>query len=875
MRPGRIGILVACLAAAARAQSAPDDEDFFEKRVRPIFVRHCFDCHGAGAPKPKGGLRLDSRDGLLKGGSQGPSVVPGDPARSLLVRAVRGEDEDLEMPPDGRLEEAQIRDLEEWVRRGAPGPRAAPPPPEGARPPPLWSLVRPKPVVPPEVRRKEWPVTPIDRFVLNMLEERGLSPSPEADPATLLRRLTFDLTGLPPSPEEVEAFVGDPAPDAYERAVDRLLASPRYGERWGRYWLDVARYSDTPGRDLSRRFPYAYTYRDWVIRAFNEDLPYDRFILFQLAADRVEGAGRDALAALGFLTVGRGFESAHDVIDDRIDVVTRGFLGLSVSCARCHDHKFDPVPTADYYSLYAVFAGSREPAELPLLDPTAPEAVRRAYEAERSRRQDELDAFLAARLADETRRLRRPETVAAYLEALAELKDLPQDQRSVQALQRGLNPDLLARWAAFLANRARKHDPVFAPWHAFVKGSASPAVPEPVNPFVARLFERPATSVDELARRYGELLSSFAKDEPLPGADGEALRQVLCGPGAPAAPKLPEMIRRLGEAERKEMNRLQAELDTLLATHPGAPGRAMVLEDLPKPPARQKVFLRGEPTALGEEVPRRFLACLSGPQRVPFATGSGRLDLARAIASPDNPLTARVMVNRVWRGHFGEGLVRTPSDFGTQGEPPSHPELLDWLAREFVAQGWSVKRLHRLILRSATYRQSSRAEPGEAPRVDPENRLLWRANRRRLDLEAMRDSLLFAAGRLDLTAGGRSVELIRAPFPPRRSVYGHVNRQSVPEFYRIFDFPSADFHAPARGETILPQQALFLMNSPFVTQQAEALSRRPDVLAGGRPRRGSPGSSRSCMGARRARRRFPRPWRSRPPRPGSGWRTCC
>jgi hypothetical protein len=578
-------------------------------------------------------------------------------------------------------------------RSGAPGVAAADP--EKIH----WAFQPVKQPPLPQVRRHDWVRTPVDRFLLARLEAKEMTPSPDADRRTLLRRVTFDLTGLPPTAAEIAAFEADPSSEAYARVVDRLLASPQYGERWGRYWLDVARYADTKGYFFTneRRYPFAYTYRDYVVRAFNEDLPYDHFILEQLAADRLQAAGalpdRRDLAALGFLTLGRRFlGNPHDIIDDRIDVVTRGLLGLTVTCARCHDHKFDPIPQKDYYSLYGVFASSVEPADLPVIGEPERTPTYLAFEKELKSRQDEVEKYRVAHQGE-------------------------------------------------------------------IKGGN---------------------------RKF-----------------------------------------------RDGLRALQKKVDHLLATSPAAPPRAMVLEDLPVPRASH-VFLRGNPRNPGPEVPRQFLAVLSGPERQPFHEGSGRLELARAIASKDNPLTARVLVNRVWLHHFGAGLVRTPSDFGLRSEPPSHPALLDWLAAQFMDEGWSVKKLHRLIVLSHAYQQSSADNP-RGLQADPEARLLWRVNRRRLDFEAMRDSLLAVSGRLDPRLGGAAMDLTRAPFTGRRTLYGFIDRQNLPGLFRTFDFASPDTTSPQRYQTTVPQQALFLMNSPFVVEQARSLAARQEVSRQGQP----------------------------------------
>jgi hypothetical protein len=687
---GFVALLAAWPATAAAAEPTPQALEFFENKVRPLLARKCWSCHGP--QKQRAGLRLDGHAALLKGGDTGPAVIPGQPDQSLLIRAVR-QDGDLKMPPKGRLTAEELESLTAWVRMGAPWPADA----AGGIASTVeevrrrhWAF-RPvhKPPVP-APRPADWVQTPVDAFVLAKLQSKGLTPAARADRRMLIRRLSFDLLGLPPSPEEVQAFEADTSPQAYEKLVERLLASPAYGERWGRHWLDVARYADTKGYVFTeeRRFPYSYTYRDWVIRAFNEDLPYDQFVVRQLAADRLPlGKDRGPLAALGFLTLGRRFlNNRPDIIDDRIDVTMRGLQGLTVSCARCHDHKFDPIPTRDYYSLYGVFASSVEPGELPLLGRPVRTPQALAFEAELKKRTDAVEEYQKAHKA--------------------------------------------------------------------------------------------------------ELSAGNAK-------------------------------------VREELVALRKKADQWRVTGPGSPPRAMVLEDAAKPMSPY-VFVRGNPGNHGPAVPRQFLEVVAGPQRKPFQDGSGRLELARAIASPDNPLTARVLVNRVWQHHLGAGLVRTPGDFGTRGEPPTHPDLLDWLAATFVENGWSIKKLHRLILLSSTYRQASVAD-ARTVEADPDNRWLARMSRRRLEFEPLRDALLAAAGRLDARAGGPAVPLTTAPYARRRSVYGFIDRQNLPGLLRTFDFASPDASTSQRHATTVPQQALFLMNSSFVIEQARALATRPDV----------------------------------------------
>jgi hypothetical protein len=830
----------------ARVPAPPDASAFFEKRVRPVLAQNCQKCHGAA--KQASGLRLDSRDAVLRGGATGPAVVPGDPEDSPLIRAVRHEG-DVRMPPKGRLPESAVRALTDWVRMGAPWPDEARPTagPAGDRAEAArrhWAFRRVQGVTPPPVSDATWAASPVDSFILAGLEARGLRPSGPADKRTLIRRATFDLIGLPPTEQEIAGFEADASPDAFARVVDRLLASPHYGERWGRHWLDVARYADTKGYVFvdERRYPFAYTYRDWVIRAFNEDLPYDQFLVRQIAADRLPTDADDNrdLAALGFLTVGRRFlNDQNDIIDDRIDVVTRGLMGLTVACARCHDHKYDPIPTADYYSLYGVFASSLEPAELPEIRPSGPRPGFEDYLAQGRRRKAEVDAYLEKKRAEIQGQIRE-KLVAAFVAAY-DLGFQPGHPRlDDSARQLGMGAErfrwLVGRLERSLARTKDAHDPLFGPWHALAALPADrfadeagaalarlvPGTAEgrPADPLVVRtLAEPPPGSMREVARRFGELFRRAATEA---GPEWAALRAELDSAEGAFTLPIDEVAQALHQGEQGELAKLSKKLGELEISHPGAPPRAMVLEDAPEP-AEPRVFLRGNPGRPGPQVPRRSPAILAGADRRPFREGSGRLELARAIVSPENPLTARVMVNRVWMHHFGQGLVRTPGDFGLRSEPPSHSELLDFLARRFVEGGWSVKALHRLILLSRTYQQAS-DDRDECRDADPTNALLWRQNRRRLDFEAMRDGLLAVAGRLDRTVGGRPVSITEPPFSTRRTVYALVDRQNLDGLFRTFDFASPDATSPRRHATIVPQQALFLMNSPFVAEQARHLA---------------------------------------------------
>ena len=662
--------------------------------------------------------------------------------------------------------------------------------------------------------------------------------------------MTFDLTGLPPSIEEVEKFLADNSAQAFERVVERLLNSPQYGERWARHWLDVARYADTKGYlagDEQRRFAFSYTYRDYVIRAFNEDLRFDRFVTEQLAADLLPlGEDKRPLAALGFLTLGRRFlNNPHDIIDDRIDAVTRGLMGLTVQCARCHDHKYDPVTARDYYGLYGVFASSHEPADKPLLGVTPDAKFYEAYLAEKKKREEELEAHRTDQLQKTLAELRK--RTGEYLLAAHEAR-FPQNEKLGDRFfqERKLHASVAHRWQREI-ERARKAggDPVLGAWVAFAdlpeaefaaraRGVAEKLAANAdgkLNSRVAKLFAgAPPASLREVSERLGKLF--VAEDAATPHAEREReqVRLVLRGPDAP--PEVPAAdTEALLAGAKPKLRQLKAKVDEVDAVHPGAPPRGMVLVDNERP-TKPYVFIRGNPGNHGPEVPRQFVEVLAGPARKPFEKGSGRLELAQAIASADNPLTARVLVNRVWMQHFGQGLVRTPSDFGLRSDPPTHPELLDYLAARFVEEGWSIKKLHRWIVLSATYAQDS-VDRAEYVKNDPANTLLWKMNRRRLDFEALRDGLLAAGGQLELTPGGLGVELTTEPFTKRRAVYGFIDRQNLPGVFRTFDFASPDSTTGQRFNTTVPQQALFMLNSPFVVQQARAVVARVEAAGVG------------------------------------------
>lgn len=692
---GAAGVLVG-------AEITAEQRDFFESKVRPLLAAKCYTCHSHKAKAVKGGLLLDSLSGVTKGGDSGPVVVAGEPQKSLLIAAIQYRDN--EMPPDGKLAATQIATLVKWVEMGAPWPKEISQGlPSQARQYNwhqlrrehwAWQPVK-RPALP-AVNDPQWVQNPIDFFILARLESAGMQPATAAGKRSLLRRAYLDLIGLPPTPAEMKAFSEDQRPDAYQRVIDNLLSRPQYGERWGRHWLDVARYSDGLGGFGQPRLPHAYQYRDWTTRALNRDLPYDQFIRLQIAGPTEPGSA-DA-PATGFLALGPTYKSdggdpdskaqaQSETLDDRVDTFSRGFLGLTVSCARCHDHKFDPIPTIDYYSLAGVFNNTRS-----AISPFAPaDIVQQFQQSQQTIKQ--LDAAIKKLQAESTKGGRKP---------------TPEETAQLQKLR------------------------------------------------------------DQSA---------------------EAKRT------APA--KHPEIHTLVDSGSR----------------------------DMP-------VALRGNLRKPGPVAPRRSLRILSETEPQPFTQGSGRRELAAAITRPDNPLTARVMVNRIWQHHLGRALVRTPSNFGTLGEPPTHPLLLDWLATEFVNNGWSMKQLHRTIMLSATYQMSSRFN-AQTFASDGDNRLVWRMNPRRLEVEAWRDSLLTVSGELDQRLGGPPTDnLLNSR---RRTLYTVISRNrdrfESDDFLKLFDFPAPRATSAGRKTSTVPQQFLFMLNSPFMVNRAKALALRLEASA--------------------------------------------
>jgi hypothetical protein len=742
----RVLVIASAVAVAAAAADGPPSAAgvaFFEKSIRPLLAERCYECHSAEAKRLRGSLHLDSEEGWLRGGDLGPAVKPGDPGESLLIAAVRQEDELLKMPPKGKLTAAEIALLTRWVAMGAPAPHGDASRPASAakvsinatdpdieRGREFWAFRPPLDPPVPDVADPEWPRTGLDRFLLAALEARGLTPAPAAERRTLIRRATFDLTGLPPTLEEIDAFLDDDAPDAFARVVERLLASPQYGERWGRHWLDLARYADSNGLDENVAHGTAWRYRDYVIAAFNGDKPYDQFVLEQLAGDLLPAAAADSpsarherLIATGFLCLGPKVlaevderKMEMDIVDEQVDTVGRAFLGLTLGCARCHDHKFDPIATADYYGLAGIFKSTRT-----------------------------METF---------------KKVARWFEnSLAGEQDL-----------------------------ARK-----------------------------AVHDQKVTAQNKTIR---DLIA--AANEQLRGEGGDGFE----------VPKMPEPL--YPEETRAELKRLRGELAALAKSAPEMPSAMGVSEGQV---ADTPVLIRGSHLTPGPLVPRRVPRVIAAVAPPRFsAAQSGRLELAHWLIAPDHPLTSRVMVNRIWRWHFGQGLVPTPDNFGALGNRPSNPPLLDWLAHRFIASGWSIKAMHRLIMLSSAYLMAS-DDNSRAAQVDPENRLCWRMNVRRLEAEEIRDSLLAVSGLLDRHMGGSLLAVKnRAYFfdhtskdattydSPHRSIYLPVVRNHLYDVFQLFDYADPSVTSGDRATTTVAPQALFMINGEIVLQASRDLA---------------------------------------------------
>jgi cytochrome c553 len=1011
------GLFVICVNVNAANQ---DGSDFFEKNVRPVLVRQCLACHSS-PTSPMGGLRLDSREGMLKGGAHGPAVVPGKASESLIVRAVR-QFETLRMPPSGKLKDADIAALAQWIEMGAPWGAAA----ESRKPADAgkqyWAFIPPRAAEPPQVHDAARVQSPIDRFVLAQLESKGLKAAPPADKRTLIRRATFDLTGLPPTRDEVRAFLADTQPDAFARVVDRLLASPRYGERWGRHWLDVARYADSNGLDENLVYRHAYRYRDYVIQAFNKDKPYDLFVKEQLAGDLLPKPASEAetferWTATGFLSLGAKMlaeddpvKMEMDIVDEQLDTTARTFMGLTVGCARCHDHKFDPIPQADYYSLAGIFKSSKTMEDFKVVARwheyvLAPEPEReklKEHQAKIEAKSKEIasltrtengklikearshaGAYLLAaadvlryeqiplralangsgagngvrRTADSfdrgnvPRKLEKEKpnvdpkstrpylaeydiTVASagsyqldfleqesgsgtvdvavngvlelrgkrpvenreaspdeggwsvagvvplkaghntirlehrtrfpYFEALL-VSALPAGASAPLSLQQvsrqyGINPGFLDNWVEEMRRSKGAPNSVLFALEAFTsKGSlAGDALAGWTSPAAERFRGFLPKTREQLAARYQELFNEADREwekaekergpVPEPKSDADAAKQEikLADPRIDAFRELayakagpfsaPDSARQYyPEEARTQLEQLEKERKELEQATPDLP-RAMGVREGNKI-ANLPIHIRGSHWTLGEEVPRRFPRIIAGENQPPIPPGqSGRLQLAEWLTQPGHPLTSRVMANRIWRWHFGRGIVPSVDNFGRLGEAPTNQPLLDWLALRFEQQGWSIKQMHRTIMLSSTYQMSS-AYDAHAAEVDPENTLLWRMNRRRLEAEAIRDAVTSVTGIIDLTAGGPILTYKDREYVsntsrrggtdydvPRRAVYIPVVRSSMYEMFQAFDLPDPSTPNGDRNSTVIAPQALFMMNASLVLKATRAMA---------------------------------------------------
>ncbi|QDU93105.1 PSD1 and planctomycete cytochrome C domain-containing protein [Lignipirellula cremea] len=834
-------------AGSARAEDpSAEGTALFNRSVLPVLQQKCYDCHSHAAGKSKGGLMLDSRGGWTQGGESGPAIIPGKPDESLLLEAIRHGS--LEMPPDEKLPAETVALIAQWISLGAPDPRTADPS-QGAMHQRIakaqeshWSF---QPITNPTPPPVEGARHPIDRFVRSQLPQHGLAPNPPADARTLVRRAYFDLIGLPPPYEVVERFAVDPSEAAWESLLDDLLSRPEYGQRWARHWLDVARYADTveASTDAERRIPFAHTYRDYVVDALNQDKSYQRFVLEQIAADRLPDASPADLRALGFFAVGRQFAANAEGpalrVDDRIDVVGRGFLGLTLACARCHDHKFDPTPTRDYYSLYGILDSFEQPLDLPEVTRTGDPAAISAYEKKRAEAIAAYEAHVDACLKSSNQHLR--DYATEYLQYLVRASenhrtttgDIPLDTPRGWLVYHA--PD---RWAALLEQCRQRDEPFFRLWRQLMalpqKGFARQAkglIDQGLkghHPAVQAAFiAQPPADMLAAATTYGQIIAAelqqtdspvveliFGSESPLPPRDRDEIREDLH--------RFLTSKQLVGRADGEKAKKLQTAVHLLEVSAPV--DRALTVQVRKRLP-QQHVFLRGDLTHPGETVPRRFLHVLAAVDDREYPD-DGRLQLAQAIASDQNPLTARVAVNRVWSHHFGAGLTTTLDDFGYSGLPPSHPALLDHLAFWFMEHGWSLKALHRYVMTSETWRQASTAS-ADALERDPENRYLWRMPPRQLEFEPLRDSLLQAAGRLDTRMGGRGALLNAAHH--RRALYSYTDRFRIPALLRNFDVANPDTSIAQRSSAIVPLQALYLMNSPFVRQQAEHAVARPEV----------------------------------------------
>jgi len=828
-------LLVCSNSVAAQSDTKPDQIAFFETKIRPVLAKTCYRCHSHRAKNLKAGLHLDSRAAMLEGGDNGSVIVPGDSSKSRLIAAIGYLDNDLQMPPKKKLPAAVVVDFEKWIKMGAPWPKetatlAKDAEPEASKD---WGKLREahwayrliaNPEIP-QVTRQDRVNNPIDAFVLARLEEAGLEPNPPAPKRILIRRAYIDLIGVPPTPAEVEAFVEDESPEAYGKIVDTLLASPHYGERWARHWLDVARYSDGVGGFLDRAaLPHAWRYRDWVIEALNKDLPYDQFVTQQLAGDLM---GDPSLrVAGGFLAVGPTYtadggdpkavaEAKSETLNDRVDTVTRSFLALTVACARCHDHKFDPIPTADYYSLSGIFQNTRLTNQT-IASKKAVDAFNKGMAPLRA-----AEAGLKTFIKEETKAYQDQvllQDLPEYMLAAVSLSHLRiankrQDIRAF-ATEHKLSHHILGRFLQWFTNKgSRKRWKEFQSYFDWIDAHS--------NDYF--LDEELCATVAAIQKDVNVIIKASGKST---GKAKQAFNRMNRDLRNHCAPNFNQSnMVELGSAKQAQMKAMRDAVADAKKTKPKPLPEAHFLADTGS--RDMAISIRGNIRKPGKVVPRRFLHIVAGEEAPHFKKGSGRMQLAAAIVHKDNPLTARVMINRIWQHHFGRAIVRTPSNFGVLGEKPTHPKLLDYLATKFIAEGWSMKAMHRLIMLSSTYQTSSDYDEQHFLQ-DGDNRFNWRMNPRKMAAESWRDSLLAVTGELSSDFGGQPAAGIFQT--NRRTIYAKVSRNGdkydSDRFLRLFDFPDPRSTSAGRSRSIVPQQYLFMLNSPFMISRGKALASR-------------------------------------------------
>ncbi len=847
-------LILPFLSAPAVTFAAENDRagmEFFESKIRPVLVQHCYRCHSQKALKRKrlkAGLLVDSKAGLLKGGDNGPAIVPGKLKESLLIKALHFQD-DLEMPPSGKLPAKVIADFEAWVKMGAPDPRIGKSVKvktgidlEKGRQ--FWAFQCPEAGPVPKNTEHHWSKTSIDRFLYAKLKEKNLRPVRLASKQQLARRAYFQLIGLPPTPKEMDQFVNDASPNAYRNLINRLLDSPHYGEKWARHWLDVARYAEDQAHTFAvRKKSSAYQYRDWVIKAFNDDMPFDRFAKLQIAGDLIQEKDTDKFiqfAGLGFLGLGAEYykntnaaQAIADELDDRVDTLTRGFLGLTVSCARCHDHKYDPIATKDYYSLAGIFNGSR------LVDaPLSSDEEVRAYNEGQNRIRKKNDA-INKWLQEKVVALAQPEfaKISKYLQTAWRIQTLRKGKVRHSlgkiAQEEDISEYYLNRWVSYLGSNNAKRNALFKEWlrksPTATKAKQYSDVTIPVD-------------VQKGADKVAADILAIWKEKSTKGKRSRPKQQLLDNlvrrnPGPFYIDNRRVEREHLSKSDLGHLKTMRAELNELKKT---APEKYEVAHIIRGGGNTMQVYIRGNPKKKGDWAAKGLPPVVTGvrlptDEKAAKARPYSRLDLANEIASRDNPLTARVIVNRVWQWHFGRGLVGTSSNFGKLGDRPTHPELLDWLTVRFIESGWSLRWLHREIMLSTAYQLSSVGNANNE-KIDPENLYRWQWSRRRLDVEIWRDSLLAVSGQLDRALGGPTIDL-GDKNNRRRTVYAKISRHKLDGLLRLFDFPDANVTSAKRTDTTVPQQQLFVLNSDFMVNMAKAFAHRVQKEASSDPER--------------------------------------